>query len=409
MTDEDWLARIADANEVFSPAQPIKEADMFTGRRSQMQRLMGSVFQAGQHAVIYGDRGVGKTSLVNAVVKNVFSRTTSARFFPVQCFKEDDYVSIWERAFKKHQWPNGDFAADDIDDTLQPDSLLEIVNRFNPNNRPVFIFDEFDRIADASTRLKMSETIKLFSDESDYATVVIVGVGRTIADLLHEHKSIERSLRQIEMPRMSEEECRDIIKVRLPKVGMTMEKSVLETIIWLARGMPAYIHIVGMHSALEALYKKKLHIDEPAFERALHSGLEEVSESTRQAYAKAIQSPQTKSLLRATLLACAIAPGDALGSFNAAAVRAPLSQILQRERDIPDFNRHLNAFCTANRGHVLEQTGTKKNFRYRFTEPMVQSFVILMGLTDGLLRRSLSSEPAPPSSQSPSASPAKAP
>ena len=328
MSDDDWLIKSAEVHEYFSPTQPVKEADLFNGRQQQMQRLMGTVFQRGQHAIIYGDRGVGKTSLVNAVVRSVFTRTTTTRFFPVQCFKGDDYVKIWERVFKDHRWPNGQYAYDDIDDTLEPDLLFEIVKKFNSNNRPVFIFDEFDRIEDSDTKLKMSETIKLFSDKSDDATIVIVGVGRTISDLFVEHKSIERAIRQIEMPRMSEEECGDIIRTRLPKLGISIEPDILESIIWLSRGMPGYIHILGLHSALEAINKKSLHIDQPAFARALRSGLEEVSKSTRLAYAKATQSPQPNNLLQQSLLACATAGADEFGTFKAAALKKPLVKFL---------------------------------------------------------------------------------
>jgi Cdc6-like AAA superfamily ATPase len=385
MSDDDWLIRAAEIHDLFSPTQPVKETDLFSGRRQQMQRFMGAVFQRGQHAIVYGDRGVGKTSLVNAVIRGVFSQTTSSRFFAVQCFKGDDFVQIWERVFKDHKWTDGTFAYDDIDDTLEPDTLFQIIRKFNANNRPVFIFDEFDRVEDADTKLKMSETIKLLSDKSDDATIVIVGVGRTITDLLIEHKSIERAIRQIEMPRMSEEECADILRSRLPKLGMSMAPQVSETIIWLSRGMPGYVHILGMHSALEAIYRKSLHVDHPAIKRALLSGLEEVSESTRQMYAKATQSPQPKNLFPQTLLACATAGADEFGNFKAAALKRPLSEILRRDRDIPDFNRHLKAFCTSERGPVLEQVGTHKNYRYRFCDPMMQSYILIRGLNDGLL------------------------
>jgi hypothetical protein len=150
--------------------------------------------------------------------------------------------------------------------------------------------------------------------------------------------------------------------------------------------MPGYVHILGMHAALEAVNKKSLHIDHPAFQRALRSGLEELSESTRRTYARATQSPQPNNLFQQTLLACATAGADEFGTFEAAALKRPLSEILRRDRDIPDYNRHLKAFCTDDRGPILEQVGTHKNYRYRFLDPMMQSYVIIRGLSDGLLR-----------------------
>ena len=53
-------------HEAFSPSAPIdKQRSLFAGRTRQIDRLLGAIFQRGQHAIIFGERGVGKTSLAN--------------------------------------------------------------------------------------------------------------------------------------------------------------------------------------------------------------------------------------------------------------------------------------------------------------------------------------------------------
>lgn len=64
-TQEDWDALRADITEAFSPGDPVQEKDLFSGRTSQIKSLMDAVSQRGRHAIVYGERGVGKTSLVN--------------------------------------------------------------------------------------------------------------------------------------------------------------------------------------------------------------------------------------------------------------------------------------------------------------------------------------------------------
>ena len=40
----------------------------------------------------------------------------------------------------------------------------------------------------------------------------------------------------------------------------------------------------------------------------------------------------------------------------------------------------LKAFCTGERGHILERGGRPKDYRYRFFDPMIQSYVITRGI-----------------------------
>ena len=57
---------------------------------------------------------------------------------------------------------------------------------------------------------------------------------------------------------------------------------------------------------------------------------------------------------------------DEFGRFTAAPVREPVSRILNKPRDIPDFNRHLTAFCSAKRGAILEREGNPQNYIINF-------------------------------------------
>lgn len=60
----------------FSPSAPIASKALFAGRHEQMSELINIAYESGQHAVIYGERGVGKTSLAR-VMKEVFDTPTA--------------------------------------------------------------------------------------------------------------------------------------------------------------------------------------------------------------------------------------------------------------------------------------------------------------------------------------------
>ena len=384
-TPEGWFAKSIELSEVFSPTEPVRESDLFAGRTQQIIRLVDSVFQGGQHAVIFGERGVGKTSLANTLKQKIFPMSTRIRFFSTQCYKADEYADIWTRVFGKHIWDSGEYAFDDIDDLIDPHDLGQIMKKFSATVRPVFLFDEFDRIEDSDTKLKMAETLKLFSDDCPEITIIIVGIGRTIRDLLEDHQSVRRAIRPVEMPRMTPQEIKEIVSVRVQKVGMTIEDEALSNISRLCRGMPGYAHLIGMHSGKATLADRSLNITAKHMSDSLGVCLEEAGEIIRQDYAMAVQSPQPGNLLRQALLACALAEQDEFGSFTAASVREPYTRIMRSPRDIPDFNRHLNAFWSKQRGAILERTGSPKSYRYRFKDAIMQCYVIIKGIKDGLL------------------------
>ena len=56
-----------------------------------------------------------------------------------------------------------------------------------------------------------------------------------------------------------------------------------------------------------------------------------------------------------------------------------------KKYEIPSFVRHLNLFCDKARGPVLQKTGISRRFRYRFLNPLLQPFVIMQGMADGLV------------------------
>ena len=57
----------------FTPGTPISNLDLLAGRDRQIDKVLETVFSPGQHAAIYGERGVGKSSLANLIYDIVFA------------------------------------------------------------------------------------------------------------------------------------------------------------------------------------------------------------------------------------------------------------------------------------------------------------------------------------------------
>ena len=85
---------------VFSTSGPVTDIDLLNGRLEQIQRVIGTVASAGQHALIYGERGVGKTSLASLIHQIWAEYIADSRPLiaaRVQCDYDDDYGTIWRK------------------------------------------------------------------------------------------------------------------------------------------------------------------------------------------------------------------------------------------------------------------------------------------------------------------------
>lgn len=51
----------------FQPRSPISDLSLFAGRWDQIVAIVDAIAQTGLHVVLFGERGIGKTSLANIV------------------------------------------------------------------------------------------------------------------------------------------------------------------------------------------------------------------------------------------------------------------------------------------------------------------------------------------------------
>ena len=392
--DKDRLRDLV--NKAFSPAAPIDEKDLFAGRNEQVTSVVDAICGKGQHAIIFGERGVGKTSLAN-ILSDCLQGTTKPVLAPhVNCDETDTFTSLWKKAFSEisicranhtigfKSKPSTKISniTSDLPNKITPHDVQKTLIELSAQAVPVIIFDELDRLKNISARRLFADTVKTLSDHSVPASLILVGVADTVDELVAEHLSIERALVQIRMPRMSREEIHEIIRKGLSKAAMTIEESALKRISLLSQGLPHYTHLLGLYSAQHALDKGETEIAYVHVEAAIGKAMDKAQQSIKSTYHKAVSSPRSASLYSQVLLACALSKTDELGYFAPVDVRTPIRYITKKSYEIPNFARHLNDFCETTRGPVLQKTGSSRRYRFRFINPLMQPFVIMKGSAD---------------------------
>src|ERR671939_564948 len=96
------IQRLALVAQVFTPSAPVSDLSFLSGRLGQISDLVSAVSQRGQHVALYGERGVGKTSLANILDEFFVGRGVGAlHSVRVNCGVSDDFYTIWLKVFRE--------------------------------------------------------------------------------------------------------------------------------------------------------------------------------------------------------------------------------------------------------------------------------------------------------------------
>jgi hypothetical protein len=85
-------------------------------------------------------------------------------------------------------------------------------------------------------------------------------------------------------------------------------------------------------------------------------------------------------------LACVLADEDEFGFFVASDVREALGRILDKPPGPAACARQLDELSREERGAVLQKHGPAKTARYRFVDPLLQPYVAMRGVSEGVVR-----------------------
>ena len=380
----DKFQRIAQANQVFTPGFPVHQRDLFSGRAEQLDRTIDALSAPGRHPVIFGQRGVGKTSLAN-ILGQVLKNLVSVK---VSCDGNDTFPTIWNRilytasiSFKQQAFG---FSQDDATKTIslgdalghdpsttKPAEIADLLRRVQ--GYCVVILDEFDKVTDQQTKAAFADLIKILSDTAQDVTLILVGVAENIHELLGAHPSIDRNLVQIELPLMSDKEIKLIIETGFNRLSLTVESGVVAQVPVLAGGYPHYAHLLGLCCAKVCADNDTTHLTRQLFDIACNLAVEDAVEKYRDAYVRATATTQA-SRYPLILSACGYARTDSRGVFRATDVVDAIQQVFNESLTVQAVVPALGQFLTEERAAVLQAVKVGGRQCYRIRDPMMRPF-----------------------------------
>lgn len=373
-------ARLA-LRDTLGASQPVTTRDRFSGRHDALTQLISSIEQQRVHVVIYGERGIGKTSLVH-----VFADTArEARYLVLygSCGTDGRFDAMF-RAFAAkipmlyHRSVLPTTAA--VEQLLTFDSMLpegpfgprEVSDLFADvvGTRVIIILDEYDRVADQHFRRDVAELIKNLSDRAARVQLILTGVASNLDELIGFAPSIRRNVVGLPMRPLDVSEVGDILRLGEAAAGLHFDDATIAMIATMANGSPYLVRLLGHRAGLAAVEQRHTEVDVSHGKIAVERVLTDWN-ATLPRRVQALLARDESRTQWPLLVAAAEAGTYSDGWFIAADVAAELGNGMSLASVETDL-RHLAAS-----GDLLEcdERGGETRFRYRF--PGVASLLLM--------------------------------
>ena len=281
----DVRALIRDA---FTPSQPVNERAMFAGRRELLESLIVAIEDQRLHFVLYGDRGIGKTSILHVLS----DLATEADYLVcyISCGDRINFNDLARRVAQRipllyHR----DYAPGSIEieqgqhlsdilpqDEIDVSTFGEMLGKLS-NTRALILLDEFDRVEGEDFRRSIAELIKTLSDRSAPAQVVIAGVAPDLSELIAQIPSIRRNVLGVFVPNMTDDEVGEMLAIAERRAGITFAPDARELIGLASLGLPYLVGLVAQHAALLATGRGEMKVNKSDVREAIRKSRTELS------------------------------------------------------------------------------------------------------------------------------------
>lgn len=329
----------------FTPHMPIRSADLFFGRQKEVGALIEHLNTPGQHALLFGDRGVGKSSLANIAAELLLKRFIDGDLYQKRCDSTDTFVTVVaaplaavgidvEQLSRTESVARSGGANIGIPgvgakldsqsttskgfasgrDLASPSWVAERLEKMEG----LILVDEVDALGDPRDRHLLAELVKQLSDRGAALKVLLVGIADTGADLMAGHPSVNRCLKETHLKRMSDSELRSIIEGGEKKAGLVFREAAKSRIVKVSSGYAHFTHLLALKSAEDAVASKKRYISVSDVVASTRRAVDDAEGSLKRAYDESTRSHQTEEYRR---IVCAAAECGA-DEFTAAELRA---------------------------------------------------------------------------------------
>ncbi len=249
-------AALADA---LGPSLPVQDRTQLLGRDTEIDCLFSAIFDLREHALIYGGRGAGKTSLARGFGDYADERGAIVIYF--SC--DDSHASFAEiftpylafipaNCFSNMSRGNVGGAIASLGNDFGARGLAAFLANID-EQRVILIIDEFDRVTDGAVRNEIATFAKLLSDFRSSVHLLFVGIARDAHDLIHGHASLRRHLVAVGLRPFDRASANALLDEGERRTGLRYDADARAMLIGLAAGSPYHLRLFAFTAGAAAI------------------------------------------------------------------------------------------------------------------------------------------------------------
>lgn len=250
----------------FDPAHPVQSPADLCGRKAKLDGLFDAILDQKKHAIIYGARGSGKTSLARVfgdyadqrdvvVIYMACEPNTSFGELIGECVRSIPSSCVGVEALESFETRLGQMTADS-----RPRDFVELLASL-VNCQVVLILDEFDQVTDPQVYGEYASFMKLLCDASVPVQLLIVGIATSVAHIIDAHPSLRRHLTAVTIGRISQEGVNELVDHGAARCGLRFDAAARALITRVGCGSPYHVRLFCYQAGLEALRQGVDHVD----------------------------------------------------------------------------------------------------------------------------------------------------
>lgn len=382
--------------DVFTPYQPIQEKELFFGRSLQINSIIKQINTPGQHSILFGDRGVGKSSLANIAAK-LLKTLTDDRLIVKRCDSEDSFATIVEPlllevgidlqvASSQSQQVEGvdagvkafglsakaakkDTQVTTLDGLRARASSPSWVAEQLSGLKALFLLDEID-VIDTSEKYKVAQLVKLLSDSGTNLKFLIVGIAETASQLTSGHESVQRCLKETQLKKMSDEEIENVINSGANKLGLNFSPSAIKKIVNISAGYAHFAHLLALKAAEAAIGEDRNDIQLGHINDSINDATGDAEGLLLTSYSEAIRSANTDEFKKVLVAAASIKQEE----ITAAELLSKYKALWNEDVEKNWLNRYIGKVVSNDSNNIMRRLGKGV---YKFNDPRMPSFIRL--------------------------------
>ena len=261
----------------FSTAMPVTDRHGLAGRNSELEKLVEAIVVQRKHAVIFGTRGSGKTSLAR-VFGDLADEAGCVALYG-SASGDADFDALF-RPFLSELPMSGagqekarKLMNETIDGTRLANLLVEDIRQ-----RTILILDEYDRVRSDEAKSDVATLLKLLTDIHSPVQVVLVGIAGDVDGLIAAHPSLRRHIAPQRVAPIPKPELERLLVSCADNARLKLDPDALDALAGAAMGSPYHARLFGMQAALVAEAAGRERMTLADVEQGLASALEDWAE-----------------------------------------------------------------------------------------------------------------------------------